>query len=69
MYTPFLCGNGAGSFTKNREIKRWGCTNRISNGRSVCDSHHINEDVLYATYHAAVQAMVEDAGSIHPQYP
>ena len=34
------------------------------NGRAVCDSHHINEDVLYATYHAAVQAMVEDAGSI-----
>ena len=30
----------------------------------MCDSHHINEDVLYATYHAAVQAMVEDAGSI-----
>ena len=30
----------------------------------MCDSHHINEDVLYATYHAAVQALVEDAGSI-----
>ena len=32
------------------------------NGRAVCDSHHINEDVLYATYHAAVEAMIEDAG-------
>lgn len=32
------------------------------NGRAVCDSHHINEDVLYATYHAAVKAMIEDAG-------
>ena len=57
-------GNGAGSFTKNREIKRWGCANRIVNGRAVCDSHHINEDVLYATYHAAIEAMVEDAGAI-----
>ena len=34
------------------------------NGRAVCDSHHINEDVLYATYHAAVDAMIEDAGAI-----
>lgn len=42
----------------------WGCSNRILNGREVCDSYHVNEDVLYATYHAAVQAMVEDAGSI-----
>ena len=61
---PFLCGNGAGSFTKNREIKRWGCANRIVNGRAVCDSHHINEDVLYATYHASVKAMIEDAGAL-----
>ena len=34
------------------------------NGRAVCDSHHINEDVLYATYHAAVKAMIEDAGAL-----
>ena len=27
----------------------WGCANRIVNGRAVCDSHHVNEDVLYAT--------------------
>ena len=56
--------NGAGSRAKNREIKRWGCANRIVNGRAVCDSHHINEDVLYATYHAAVKAMIEDAGAL-----
>ena len=49
--------NGAGSFTKNREIKRWGCTNRISNGRSECDSHHINEDVLERTIRAAFDGM------------
>ena len=30
----------------------------------MCDSHHINEDVLYATYHAAVEAMIEDAGAL-----
>ena len=30
----------------------------------MCDSHHINEDVLYATYHAAVKAMIEDAGAL-----
>lgn len=34
------------------------------NGRAVCDSHHINEDVLYAAYHAAVKAMIEDAGAL-----
>ena len=34
------------------------------NGRAVCDSHHINEDVLYATYHAAIEAMIEDTGAI-----
>ena len=45
-------------------VPSWGCSNRILNGREVCDSYHVNEDVLYATYHAAVQAMVEDAGSI-----
>ena len=42
----------------------WGCANRIVNGRAVCDSHHINEDVLYATYHASVKAMIEDAGAL-----
>ena len=50
---------------RNCDIPRgWGCANRIANGRAVCDSHHINEDVLYATYHAAVDAMLEDAGAI-----
>ena len=45
-------------------VPSWGCANRIVNGRAVCDSHHINEDVLYATYHAAIKAMIEDAGAI-----
>ncbi len=61
---PFLCGNGAGSFTKNREIKRWGCANRITNGRAACDSHHVNEDTLQHTYTAAIRDMIEDGEEI-----
>ena len=48
----------------SRLYQYWGCANRIVNGRAVCDSHHINEDALYATYHAAIEAMIEDAGAI-----
>ena len=47
-----------------REIKKWGCANRIANGRATCDSHHVREDVLEKTYKAAVTALVEDAGSV-----
>ena len=47
-----------------KTVPSWGCANRIVNGRAVCDSHHVNEDVLYATYHAAVETMIEDAGAI-----
>ena len=47
-----------------REIKKWGCANRIANGRATCDSHHVREDVLERTYKAAVTALVEDAGSV-----
>ena len=56
--------NGAGSFTKNREIKRWGCTNRIKNGRSECDSHHVREDVMERTYSAAFRQMTENANEV-----
>ena len=52
-------GSNPSSATK---VIAWGCANRIVNGRAVCDSHHVNEDVLYATYHAAVEAMIEDTG-------
>ena len=40
-----------------KRVAAWGCTNRISNGRSVCDSHHINEDVLEHTIRAAFDGM------------
>ena len=62
--TPFPCGNGAGSFTKNREIKSWACANRILNGRTECDSHHIREDVLESTYTAAIQQMTDNAEEV-----
>ena len=52
-----------GSRAKNREIK-WGCSNRISNGRAACDSHHVNEETLQRTYTAAVQEMIADAEEV-----
>lgn len=46
------------------KVPAWGCANRISNGRSVCDSHHVNEDTLQQTYTAAIKDMIEDAEEI-----
>ncbi len=45
-------------------VPAFGCSNRIVNGRAVCDSHHINEDVLQRTYLAAISDMVEDASEL-----
>lgn len=42
----------------------WGCTNRIQNGRSSCDSHHVREDVLQATYKAAIKEITDDADDV-----
>ncbi len=47
-----------------KRVAAWGCTNRISNGRAVCDSHHVNDDVLQRTYLAAIRDMIEDADEI-----
>ena len=50
---------------RNCDIPRgWGCSNRISNGRAACDSHHVNEDTLQNTYTAAIRDMIEDAEEI-----
>lgn len=46
------------------KVPAWGCANRISNGRTVCDSHHVNEDTLQSTYTAAIRDMIEDAEEI-----
>ena len=63
ILTAFRPRTGEECRAKNREIK-WGCTNRISNGRAVCDSHHVNDDVLQRTYLAAIREMIEDADDI-----
>jgi hypothetical protein len=44
-----------------KRVAAWGCTNRIANGRSACDSHHINEDVLEATIRKAFEGADTDA--------
>ena len=44
-----------------RVVAAWACTNRIQHGREVCDSHHLNEDVLITTYRAALASIQEDA--------
>jgi len=46
------------------KVPAWGCSNRISNGRAACDSHHVNEDTLQHTYTAAISTMIEDAEEI-----
>ena len=46
------------------KVPAWGCTNRISNGRAACDSHHVNEDTLQQAYTAAIRDMIEDAEEI-----
>lgn len=46
------------------KVPAWGCSNRILNGRVVCDSHHVNEDTLQNTYTAAIRDMIEDAEEI-----
>ena len=47
-----------------KTVAAWGCTHRITNGRSACDSHHVRDDVLQRTYLAAIRAMIEDADEI-----
>lgn len=42
----------------------WGCTNRIQNGRSVCDSYHVREDVLYKTYVEAIKEITDNAAEV-----
>lgn len=42
----------------------WGCCNRINNGRAACDSHHVNEDVLEATYLTAMRRLVDSAEEV-----
>ena len=45
-------------------FQEWGCANRITNGRAVCDSRHISEDVLKETYRAAINDAVGNMDAI-----
>lgn len=36
----------------------------MNNGRSVCDSHHVREDVLERTYAAAIRQITESADEV-----
>lgn len=47
-----------------KTVPAWGCTNRIKNGRIVCNSHHVNEDVLERTYLAAIKDMLDCADEV-----
>ncbi len=49
---------------KYRQAFGWGCTNRIQNGRSVCDSYHVREDVLYKTYVEAIKEITDNAAEV-----
>ena len=54
---------GAEYRAKNREIKsrnRWGCANKIVNGKDACKARHIREDILTKTYVAALKKMAGD---------
>ena len=46
------------------KVVYWGCTNRIQNGRSCCDSHHVREDVLQNTYLAAIREITDNADEV-----
>ena len=65
------CGNCGGRLRRHvrtvgsgKKVASWGCATRIVNGRSECDSHHINEDVLEATYLAALRELIENAEDV-----
>lgn len=47
-----------------KKIPCWGCSNRIVNGREKCDSHHIKESVLEATYLAALNELIRNASEV-----
>lgn len=46
------------------KVAAWGCANRVENGRSECDSHHIREDVMERTYSAALRQMTDNAEEV-----
>ena len=47
-----------------KKVPSWACATRIVNGRQACDSHHINETVLEATYLAALKELIDSADEV-----
>lgn len=41
-----------------KKVPAWGCAKRITEGRAVCNSHHINEAVIEATYSVAMSKLI-----------
>lgn len=47
-----------------KKVPSWACATRIINGRQACDSHHINETMLEATYLAALKDLIDSAEEV-----
>lgn len=47
-----------------KKIPAWGCSYRIKEGRDACNSHHVNEDVVYKTYQAAFKKIMDNSAEI-----
>ena len=47
-----------------KKVAAWGCANQITNGRAVCESRHVSEDVLKETYRAAINDAVGNMDAI-----
>ena len=47
-----------------KKVPYWCCSYRVTNDRSVCDSHHVREDVLEATYIEAMRKVTESAAEV-----
>lgn len=47
-----------------KKVPSWGCSNRVTNTRQACDSHHVREDVLEATYIEAMKRVMETAPEV-----
>jgi len=45
-------------------VPAWACSERVKNGRAVCDSHHVNEETLQRTYTTAIRNMLGDIDSL-----
>ena len=66
-----VCGECGASLRRHvrtmgtgERVASWGCSYRIVNGRSACNSHHVREDVMEKTYTAAVRQMADNAAEV-----